>query len=163
MARAGDEILVVFLDGQPEGLEFERRRERWPLHVTLVSWFGPGDEARLESALDRTAQETETFRLVLGAQALFGHEHDIPVNIIADQERVAVLHRRLSECVAASAMSLPANPWAGDAYRAHVTLHGDADDRRAGDEFVVDSFYRVRLLPDNVCRVVKRYMYGDVR
>ena len=162
MAREGDDILVAFLDRQPEGFEFERHRKDWPLHVTLVSWFAAGDQEGLDVALARLAKDQQRFVVRLGEEELFGPSSDVPVNVVSDQVALAGLHQRLSEVVAASAVRMPDTTWAGDAYRAHVTQHGGPDDRNTGDEFTVDSFYRVHLLLGNICRVEKQFLLGDV-
>lgn len=162
MPAPGEDILVTFLDERPEGFEFERSRETWPLHITVVSWFETGDEAALDGALTDAVRDEEPFPAQLGEQEMFGADGTIPVNPIAEQPSLMFLHRRLSAVVVANAVTPPDTTWAGDAYRAHVTQHGGPDDRAAGDTVLVDSVYRVRLLPGNICRVMRRYHFGDM-
>jgi len=161
MVAAGSDILVAFLNEPQEGFEFERHRKQWPLHITLVSWFRVADEIGLDTALAEVAQREQPFQAVLGDYAEFGEAGDTPVNIIAEQGALKTLHKRLSQVVMEVAADLPATPWSGDSYTAHVTRHGDGNDRSVGEVLEINSFYRVRLGAHNICRVTKRFVFGD--
>src|SRR5690349_7548482 len=78
----GDFIIVYFLDKQPVGTEFLRRRDEWPLHITLVPCFEASAPRKLIAGLGATKAQLQPFEAVLGAEEQFN-----------DQTRVTLLKK----------------------------------------------------------------------
>lgn len=159
MAKTGDFILVHFINPQSIGLTFERRRMQWPLHITLIVWFGLPAAARqdeLEARLQEVAGSSAPFDLEIGPVAYFGPKKDVPVNTVLNQSPAHSLHINLKKTLDTLEVSYQSEQWTGNAFTAHITQHGDAE-VEAGTTLRIEDFYLAELLPKNTCRVVKRY------
>jgi hypothetical protein len=75
----GDCIVVYFLKPQPPGYEFARTRDDWPLHITLVPWFGNVAVEDIRAALQKCAEAVKPFTLVLGEDRWLPKTHAISV------------------------------------------------------------------------------------
>lgn len=162
MARTGDTILVHFVEEKPVGLEFERRRTSWPLHITQIVWFRLPVENQwmvLDRAIGPVTAETEPILAAIGPVEYFGARKDVPVNTIKNQQPFKRMHTRLKSNLDSIGAQYQSESFSGDAYRAHITQHGE-EKMREGDELLIDRLYLVQLQPRNICRVVKSYKFG---
>lgn len=161
MPQAGDLILVNFLESQPESTVFERKRNSWPLHITLVSWFHTENEAGLRAVLGAVAGNFLEFTLRVGPLKMFGENSEVAVNIIENQSSAKQLHQALMDGVVETGGVIMDEHWIGEHYTAHITRH-DSDDgyRNEGDMVTVTDFHLVRLLDDNICEVGMRFSLG---
>ena len=167
MRDLGSLIVVHLVERRPEGTIFRRTRAEWPLHMTLVPWFGIADNERdqlLESLRLYSANKVP-FTVHVGDDELFGAERDVPVSLIVEQHTVVKLHDELSAIVGKSVQTrLPVSE--GRAYRAHITHHNGTDGihrRFPGDEEVIDGFTAVRLLDDKgtqFCEIIQNFIFS---
>jgi 23S rRNA (cytidine1920-2'-O)/16S rRNA (cytidine1409-2'-O)-methyltransferase len=162
MTTATSFILVYLVEQRPVGERFAKTRAAWPLHITLVPWFvlHAGQESALRAALARYAKATLQFSATVGVEEHFGPEHDVPVNVIADQTKLRKLHDGLRQ-VAAPYAELQDET--GD-FRAHITHHHTADGpvhrRFPDDKEQIDSVTLVRLLDGEQgkeCEIVEHF------
>ena len=151
MAETGDCILVYFLDEQPLGKQFLRKRKEWPLHITLAPWFEVVDEPALIANLEALAGRTESFSIQLGPVEQFGN--NATVTVVVDQTAV----RKLQEVLLKVVASVRDNRWVGKHYKAHVTHHDGQPSPETGAVLDLSAFWLVRLLPDNVCEIAHRF------
>lgn len=154
--QAGSLVLVYFVEQQLEGWVFAR--DHWPLHITLVPWFTVDDEEAIERSLDRVAAATAPLRLGVGELDNFGVRHNIPVNIIVNQEPVKALHDKLVGTLGEADIAYHEQRFMGQEYIAHITRH-EVDGRHSneGEEIMVNDFHLVRLLDDTTCRVETQF------
>lgn len=159
----GSSILVSFIEKQSEGMRFQRRRNSWPLHITLVPWFRVDNEQGLEAALSKVANATLPFTLRIGQELLFGANADVPVNIIADQAKVVELHKALWSAVTAEGADVVSRRWIGESFRAHITQHDSkGGNLTPGEAVAVDSLNIVHLQEGDVCQIGKQFrLQGD--
>lgn len=95
----------------------------WPLHVTVVPPFHtdstPVDVA---AAVTRAASTQTALTAVAGDDEMFGRRDDVPVTVVAANEELSGLHRRLVDALRPLA-ALPDEPaFTGRGFRAHVTM-----------------------------------------
>ncbi len=162
MAAPGDYILVNFVDTQAIGLQFERKRLSWPLHITLMPWFclqQKTDEPQLDQVLQGMSQENLPFSLKAGGVEYFGAKADVPVHVIENQAPVQIFHKTLKARLDDIGVIYRSELYVDDNFVAHVTQHGDQK-LHIGDLLNVVDFCLVKLQPENICRVVKRYSLG---
>ncbi len=158
MAEPGDYILVHFVEPIEVGYRFERHRNTWPLHMTLVPWFYGAQDAPLRRALEIVAEPIAPARVRVGGEALFGPNKDIPVNVISNPEVLHELHESLLAAVQ-TADGVVESTFIGDNYTPHITHH-DGARRREGDEESVGDFHLVQLHEHNTCEVVAAFSLG---
>lgn len=156
VVKPGSLMLVYFVEQQLEGWTFERRH--WPLKITLVPWFKVDDEEAVIRSLERVANETSPLTLAVGKQENFGVNHDVPVNVIANQEPVLELHQKLVTALSEADTAYHEQRFMGKEYVAHITRH-EVDGRHSneGEDIAVNNFHLVRLLEDNTCRVEQQF------
>ena len=159
MAQSGDFILVCFLDDEPVGKTWERSRRQWPLHVTLVPWFGSADGTTLVSALEAVAQRHEQFIVTLGEPEQFNE--NTTVNVLADQTAVQQLHEDLLNTVETLGVQLTSTQWVRDAYKAHVTHHDGMRTPTTGELVDITNFSLVALQPMNQCKIIQHFNLGS--
>lgn len=156
-------ILVVMIEPQPVGYKFARKRDEWPLHITLVPWFAisPDDNPAFQNALAAYAASLQSFVVTVGQEAHFGSSGDVCVNVISDQEPLQSIHEDLLDVVQAYGghPDPGAHTWTQTAYRAHITHHAGGR-RHQGDTETIASFSLVRLGEANACEVVSNYAFG---
>lgn len=160
MPKPGDYIIVHMVDEVPTDYRFERKRLTWPLHITLLRWFAVPDISKYEARLEEVAAATPSSIALVGHEIAFGENGEVPVNIIADMTALQGLHRALLESLRESGGTLESVRWSGEAYRPHITHHGDHR-RHAGDDELIDDFTLVRVEDDAMCRVVRHFVLGD--
>jgi 2'-5' RNA ligase len=156
MPKPGDHIIVHMVDDVPEGFRFARKRLAWPLHITLLRWFEVPEIEPYEARLEAVAATTPPFTALVGHEIAFGENGEVPVNVIADMTALQGLHKRLLESLKESDGALESVRWSGEAYRPHITHHGDHR-RQAGDDEPVDDFTLVRIEDDHMCQVVRHF------
>lgn len=155
MSKTGDYIVVHFVDAPEIGFRFARHRQDWPLHSTLASWFSAG-----KAPLEKVAQAVQPFQVHVGARQFFGAQHDIPVNILVEQEPMRHLHEKLVQTIRNAGGIFENEQFFGANFRAHITQHDNAA-AREGDALAINDFHLVRLLPDNICEVAQRFVLGE--
>lgn len=112
-------ILVAFLDKFDEGYQFER----WPHHITVLSWF-KADRIALES-LENIVKEALPIKVYLGQTAMFGARNDILVRLV-ESEQLDKLHNSLLVELE-GLLGLVSYGYSGSGYSPHVTLQGKND------------------------------------
>ena len=164
MRDLGQLILVHLVEKRPAGDIFPRKRADWPLHITLVPWFhiAKENEGALLDALRRYGQGRAPFSARVGAEAMFGPAHGIPVNVLADQSEIKRLHDDVlaiaKACGATWRGAASPHSGRGQAYLAHITHHvkdGQIHRRHTGDEVVVGDCTVARLSDDSGSQVVE--------
>lgn len=153
-------IIVAMVDPGSVPVRFKRRRLEWPLHVTVVPWFMVPDEQKFIQFLEEHLPSEPSFNVLVGQDAAFGAEGEIPVSLIADRTPFAILHNYVLEAIADHDGTVLLNTWIRDAYRPHITHHGD-NRLHEGDTFTARSLTIVRLLDDDMCEVVTTMSLGD--
>jgi hypothetical protein len=152
------QILVCFADNVSLGYVFERKRNSWPLHVTLVGWFSSSDDKKVTQALADVAASFSGFNAEVGQEEQFGD--NAVVNLMKDQTPFLRLHNNLSEAVIKNGGIVEEDRFTGKNKIAHITQH--AENRKyEGDRLVVNDFYRVCINSDNMCEVTDQFMFGS--
>ena len=162
MPKAGDYIVVHLVERREVGTTFEKRRAVWPLHITLASWFVATDVSKILQALQTAADAQKPFKLQVGSKELFGHDHDIPMNVIANQEPVKALHETLTAAIKQAGVAFESDHWSGEKYRAHITQHHD-NANQEGDTVTIGNFHLIKLLPENRCEILHEFVLGSGR
>ena len=152
MGGTGSLILVHLVERQPEGHRFRRSRSEWPLHVTVIPWFRVPGAKRLAffRAVERYAKSQPQFSVTVGADAAFGHNSDIPVNLIVEQEALRDLHEGLLDVLRQfGTINTNARAYIQGDYRAHITHHtkdGALHRLLPGDRERIDSITIAQLV-----------------
>lgn len=159
MPVSGNLLIVHLVEERPEGFRFVRSRGEWPLHITLVPWFTINDEAQTYSRLEEVASASAAFDVTVGALDMFGTHNDVPVNIVREQEKIKALHLRIVAALQELDAAFVEERWIGENYRAHITRH-ESQGRWCDEGEVenIDDFHLVRLIDDEVCEVVRRFV-----
>lgn len=129
-------VLVTLLDDYAVGDIFTD----WPLHVTLVAWFDPRDEAALITKLRAIASETPKIASRVGAQRTWGPNK---VNVIDRTAKLYMLHQRLLAALTSHAQLLTSQQYMGDNYTPHVT-HQRGTSAVEGSDIVLSAIYFVK-------------------
>ncbi|WP_403024975.1 2'-5' RNA ligase family protein [Salinibacterium sp. GXW1014] len=75
--------VVIVLPVEPLDVDDSFRVDRWPLHITVVPPFTARVSlAEIVRLVHSVAQGEEPFTVTVGVEALFGRDHDVPVNLI---------------------------------------------------------------------------------
>lgn len=156
MPETGDYILVYFLERQLSGKRFLRTRNEWPMHITLVPWFSVSDEQALIRSVQSLAKSTSPFDVPLGDIKGFGN--NATVTVAADQSAVGKLHQTLLGLVRDTVHDMQ---WVNERYVAHVTHHDGQPVPQPGTVLPVHDFWLVRLRPENMCEITRRFTLGD--
>jgi 2'-5' RNA ligase len=156
----GSLIVIHLVESFAEGRRFCRTRTGWPLHITFIPWFTVPSEADILQELGTAAAGYAAFSVRVGEGALFGPERDVAVNVIATQEPCRTLHDALVELLRCHNASFISEQWMGEAFRAHITHHGERR-REPGDTEAVNTITVVRLVDPDTCEVVRHFKLGD--
>lgn len=167
-------ILVHLVEDAPVGYTFRRSRGAWPLHMTLAPWFALlADHAvQLRTQLADTLSSLQPFTAIVGGEALFGPERDVPVNLVSPIDRLVALKQQLDVLLEANSAEQLHHEYRGvtGGWRPHITHHADMAGtlhrRFEGDELTVDRVTLVRLLSaaDGVnCQIVEHFALGAHR
>ncbi|AWB87565.1 2'-5' RNA ligase family protein [Mycetocola zhujimingii] len=98
----------------------------WPLHITVVPPFETEAETpAIAAALAEAVGDLASFSVVAAGDELFGRRHDIPVTLIADDERLLTLRERLVAAVRPLATSPDERAFSRPEFRPHVTVKGE--------------------------------------
>jgi hypothetical protein len=158
MIQPGSYAVVHMVRPQEVGSYFDRAR--WPLHITLLPWFGAGaPHAVVRRELSRLSQDTAPFDVIVGEQAMFGTNKDVPVRLLTDQTPVLSLHHTLLESLRLSQLTLADEEvmWAGDKFIAHITEQPNGVLVNAGDRLRMDDWYLVTLQDPRRCQILARF------
>jgi 2'-5' RNA ligase len=159
MARTGDFILVYFLDDEPVGKTWERSRNHWPLHITLVPWFGLRHNTRVVPLLEECAKRHAAFNVTVADVEHFNES--TTVSLLQDQTDIHLLHTDLIEVVQELGAQLASTPWIKEGYTAHVTHHGGMRVPIKDEVLQLRKFSLVALEPFNRCRIVQHFNLKD--
>jgi len=156
MAQPGDLILVHMLEPQAVGSYFSC--QRWPLHITLLPWFSASAEqvVRLREQLQKLAFAAAPFTVTVGAEAQFGPQQDIPVNVIADPAALQQLHQALLSLTQLLQISLVNADYVDKNYRAHISRY-EGRYANEGDHIALHDFYLVQVQRDNSCQIIGNF------
>jgi len=154
MQASGTYIVVYMLQPQAIGSYFDR--SRWPLHITLLPWFGiaPSKRDQFRYEMEQLERTKPALKATIGEAALFGSERNVPVNIIADQGELKSLHLSLLQIAHLLQLPLVDTSWVNDQYIAHITERTGYPHPEPGDNLSIDGFYIVRLVDNALCQVV---------
>jgi 2'-5' RNA ligase len=151
-------LLIVYIVGEklPDGFSFERHRNTWPLHITLVPWFSTTDEDGIIAGLGMLCKDYASFSVEVGGVELFGPNQDVEVNVIAKQNEIRTFHITLLDYVINAGAQLENEQhWIREQYNAHITRHDDHG-RASGDIESINSIALVKYdLGSNTCRFIK--------
>lgn len=151
MPRAiGSRVLVCFLQAPVLGFRFARRRENWPLHITLMPWFET-DDLRLRSALEQIVARQKQFSVSIDGIAQFNATTH--VSLLTASLEMSALHRLLVSTVCGVGGKIQDERFIGAQYRPHVTHHEGNPVPAVGTVIHINAVHMVRLLPDNVYEV----------
>lgn len=128
-------VVVLPLSRLREGDQFAV--SEWPLHITVLPPFVTDATGREIGAAIRSAASAHSeIRVVAAQDELFGRRHDIPVTVMADNEKLTSLHRALREAALPFAAAPEVPAFTGTGFRPHVTMkaHGRVHE---GDEFAL--------------------------
>lgn len=160
--KPGALIIVAMVDPATVPTTFRRKRLEWPLHVTIAPWFTVPDETKMIRFLESNLLSEPSFIAEIGDDTTFGEDGSIAVSLVANPQRFNVLHNYLLEYIRDNEGAIFVNTWTGDAYRPHVTHHGD-NRLYGGDSFAVQSLTLVRLADDEWCEVVANFSLGEMQ
>lgn len=162
MNTSTDLVLVSFIEDHAEGGSFYKSRNHgWPFHVTIVPWFSTNDFQKLDNLLHDTAAKITPITIQVGQKVFFGKEKDIPVNVLQNQEQLAVIHRSLLKSILKQGHLLE-DSWVNDNFIAHITRHLDAaTNHEQGETLVLDHLYLVKMISDDHCMFLKKYPFGQ--
>lgn len=119
----------------------------WPLHITVVPPFDTGaTTAVVADALAAAVGDQGEFTVVAAGDELFGRQHDIPVTLIADDERLTALRNRLTAAARELATSPDDRSFFRPEFRPHVTIKGDSR-VHDGDELRLTQIALVDMAP----------------
>lgn len=127
-------ILVALLGVYQRGDTFTA----WPLHVTLVTWFDPVDEATLVAELRSITAPRIVSRV--GEQRVWGTN---TVNVIRRTPELHALHRHLLATVTAHGRLLTNQQYMGDVYTLHIT-HQHGASVAEGSGVTLDAIYLIK-------------------
>jgi 2'-5' RNA ligase len=143
-------IIVHFLEEVPIGYTFQRKRDSWPLHITLLPWFtGTSDTVGMQCT--RFASEETAFQFTFGEQTAFNTTTN--VTLLDDYTTMQALHRKLYTLVRQCGGQFQNTKWVGDSYVPHMTHHAGRPVPYKGETRYCMQFSLVTLLADNICRV----------
>jgi 2'-5' RNA ligase len=133
-----------------------------PLHCTVMPWFytdhSPADVLR---AITSIVQSHAPIKLESGAEAFFGHEKDVPVNLIAEPDEVVALHKKLLEAIIPLGANVDSE-WIGEGYSPHVTRQRSGR-FETGQTFVTSKLYFAEAVnPDEIFqkKIVAKLSFG---
>jgi 2'-5' RNA ligase len=156
MARAGDLIVVHMLEQQAVGSYFDRKR--WPLHITLLPWFGatqPQHEP-LRRGLSQLALTMPPITVAVGEQAMFGPNHDMPVHLVANKTELQSLHQALLGLTKLLQLPMQNPQYTGPDFTPHVSQYEDRH-VNIGDTITVGDVYVVQLIEGRTCQIIGRF------
>jgi 2'-5' RNA ligase len=156
MVRVGDLIIVHMLQPQAVGSYFDR--QRWPLHITLLQWFGATQSQHepLERSLRLLAQAAPSVSVTVGEEAAFGPNREVPVHVITQSQPLMTLHQDLLSLINLLQLPLRSPQYTGEHFTPHVTQHEDRH-ARIGDTITVSDFYLVQLFEESTCQIIDRF------
>ena len=162
MMKTGSNILVHFVELQPAGYKFNRNRNAWPLHITLVPWFfvDTTKQDNLDVELRAFCERAEPLTVRVGGIELFGTIHTIPVNVMDDSIALTELHLALLNMINNNGAEPQAsNEYIGASYRPHITRHADYGSEK-GAVVRVDTVSLVSVDARDMCTVERTFMLG---
>ncbi|WP_306901528.1 2'-5' RNA ligase family protein [Arthrobacter sp. B1I2] len=163
-------IFVVFVEPVADCQVFPRTE--WPLHITLVRFdAGSTDGADVAESIaglaDPPAAAALGTMLTVGADAAFGRNGSVPVNLVEPHPALQELHERLVQVVADAGGTILTPHHTLSGYRPHVSHQAGAHQApsgpggkrlRQGDAVVLDRIALVDMAPggDHTIRRVLR-------
>lgn len=112
-------LIATLLEPLEQGATFTD----WPLHLTIVPWFGVDieKERELDNLLDNIALRQKSTMVRVGATAMFGVGEDIPVNVIEPDDSLSELHLDVYESIRAAGFEIIGQNYFGKNYNPHVS------------------------------------------
>ncbi len=120
----------------------------WPLHLTVIPPFRtPADADEVTAVLADASAEASALPVRLGADAMFGRTHDVPVRLVEDPDGVEMaLHVHLLDALVRVAVRPDALDHVGAGHRPHITHQPDARTEQ-GDRLVLRQLALVDMRP----------------
>ena len=151
--RPGSLILVTMAEQVEQGYTFERKRQEWPLHVTLVPWFETdANKNDVIKRLTNTVRTLNAFDAVIGAEDNFGPNGDVRVNVVSDPHHFSFLHNVVVAALDELAPKYISEIYMRENYKPHVTHHG-TNHMHIGDIVHVQDVAVVEYQEHNMCEV----------
>lgn len=160
--KAGSNILVHLVESKSVGYQFEKKREQWPFHITLVRWFFAEESQKdvLLEGVREICDAADPITVRVGNVELFGTQHDTPVNVISDVSALRGLHAALMHEVDESGAEWQVpRTYTGSAYRPHITRHASTGIEQ-GAVVTVDSVAMISVDGRNMCTVEQIFEIG---
>ncbi len=119
------------------------RFSEWPLHLTLAPWFNIDnvDLPKFIDLLDNLFDQSGPLMIRLKDKQWFGHNREVPVMIVDDNERLIKLHESLLSGINQIGRII-ATDHTGNNYRPHITLK-DNHKLTSGRKFDLNKIYIV--------------------
>ncbi|NUP75664.1 MAG: hypothetical protein HOQ07_13610 [Sinomonas sp.] len=141
-------VVVAFVEPTPVGQPFSKHS--WPLHVTLLRFDAPPDEALV--AVGRAfARDEGAIPIRVAGEAHFGYRGRVRVSLVEHAPALQALHERLlaevSSVVGAIGGRVHSPQHTGEGFRPHVTVQGERRVHR-GDRVLLEDFALVDMAPD---------------
>jgi 2'-5' RNA ligase len=119
----------------------------WPLHITVVPPFATDASiAELAEAISDAVGSKPELSVLATDDALFGRRHNIPVTLVADDERLSALRNRLIDALRPLAKDPDDRAFSGPEFRPHVTVKGSNRVHR-GDQLRLSQVALVDMAP----------------
>jgi hypothetical protein len=157
MPKPGSLIIVHMLDPQEVGSYFDR--SRWPLHITLLQWFGAIQEQHraVRQELLRIAGSTAPVTVAVGDEAMLGPDKSVVADLIANKTLLQPLHQALYDVVRLMQLPLENEQYDGENYLPHVTRQPGNHYVTRGQQIRVDDIYLVQLVEGTMCQFLARF------
>ncbi|MBF0673039.1 MAG: 2'-5' RNA ligase family protein [Salinibacterium sp.] len=134
--------VVLVLPVEPLSVDDSFRVDRWPLHITVVPPFTARVSlAEIVRLVHSVAHDEKPFTVTVGDEALFGRDHDVPVNLIVHEERLFGLQHKLTDALVEAGPGVPRHP-----FSPHITMKDHAR-AYAGDSHLIDRLAVVDMAP----------------
>lgn len=108
-------MIAHILEPLPKGSEFVS----WPLHITIVPWFGGSGDNAIK-AMRAVVRQTQPFTIGTGSREFFGSKRDKPVRLMRHEDKLHQLHNNLLDSLAGYGLTLNSTVHISAEYRPHV-------------------------------------------
>ena len=158
-----EHLIVIPLEPLKTGEQFIE----WPLHITIVPWFGV-EESRaqeLDDLLLEIASRHLPIEAKVGRVAMFGAHHDISVNLIQPNPALDVLHQDVFDSLEKCGFAIHQKEWLDENYKPHIAWQGGKHCAE-GQEMQIAKFALIKQTRQKVTgtmvkELAKEYQLGE--
>lgn len=144
MSKRNEHLIVIILEGQTPGVEFEV----WGLHITIVPWFPVDDEKKLDELLTTIASKHKKFTVRVGRPQKWGRKEKYDVVPIEDSYKLHSLHWSIFHGLEKNGFPIHQKDFLGEKYKPHFVVRNEVQKKqnqpKTGDDILVSSFWLVR-------------------